>query len=77
MPLGAFLAALLLRPWHIRSKTPANVAEMIGFFSLIVIIAFGFYSAFEANTDAIRGWLFDRREQQAEKLTARDLPPLS
>ncbi|MDE1178851.1 MAG: acyltransferase [Edaphobacter sp.] len=74
MPLGTFLAALLLRPWHMRTKTPLNVAEMVGFFSLIVLITFGFYSVFEANTDRIRNLLFDRRERSIAAVNSPELP---
>ncbi|MFT4113471.1 acyltransferase family protein [Silvibacterium sp.] len=74
MPVGAFLAALLLRPWHPRAKTPINLAEMIGFFSLIILVTLCFYSIFEANTDRIRYWLFDRRERKIADLERPDLP---
>jgi peptidoglycan/LPS O-acetylase OafA/YrhL len=54
MPVGAFLAAWLLRPWHMRAKTPANFLIYFGFCGLIVLITYGFYLAFEANTDKVR-----------------------
>jgi peptidoglycan/LPS O-acetylase OafA/YrhL len=69
MPLGAFLAAWLLWPWHLRAKTPTNFMLYLGFCGIVVLITYVFYLAFEANTDRIRKFVM---REGVETAAARD-----
>ena len=60
LPLAVLLCAVLNRPWHIWAKTGANLAIWIATNVFVIVVAYGFYRLFEANTDAVRkaitGW---------------------
>jgi peptidoglycan/LPS O-acetylase OafA/YrhL len=66
MPLAVFLCAWMNRPWHTWSKTIPNVVAAVGLCGFLVVFAYAFYLAFEANTDRVRAFLFegggDRRQ---------------
>jgi peptidoglycan/LPS O-acetylase OafA/YrhL len=54
LPLAVFLCAMLNRPWHIWAKTGANLAIWFATNVTLILISYGFYLLFEANTDAVR-----------------------
>lgn len=58
MPLGAFFAAWLLWPWHLRAKNAESFLLYFGFCGLVILVTYFFYLAFEANTDRFRKFVF-------------------
>jgi peptidoglycan/LPS O-acetylase OafA/YrhL len=63
IPFAVFLCAIVNRPWHLQTKSPAHIAIFAGATAASVGFAYLFYLAFEANTDRVREGLlqWDRR----------------
>lgn len=54
LPLAVFLCAMLNRPWHVWAKNAGNLTIWAATDVAVVLLAYGFYLLFEANTDAVR-----------------------
>lgn len=64
LPLAVFLCAIINRPWHIWTKTGGNLAIWAVTDVIVVLVSYGFYRLFEANTDAIRKAIVARSKRE-------------
>jgi len=60
LSLAVFLCALVNRPWHQWTKTPANLLVVLALNALLIGVGYLFYRLFESNTDKIRVRLLHR-----------------
>ena len=60
LPIAVFLCSRFNQPWVSWAKTPAHAAEFLAIDAGIVAVVWCLWRVFEANTDKVRAWLFDR-----------------
>ena len=60
LPLAVFLCACINRPWRPWPKAPGPLLVYFSLNAVLVAVSYGFYLAFEANTDRVRRFLFER-----------------
>lgn len=72
LPLAVFICASLNNPWHHWSKSPKNLALFGVLNVFLILFAYVFYLAFEANTDRVRVALFHRDMPERHLPTRRD-----
>ena len=63
LPMAMFVCGWLNSPWHRWSYSPESVAIYLASDLIILICIYGFWWIFEANTDALRTWIFVRERQ--------------
>jgi peptidoglycan/LPS O-acetylase OafA/YrhL len=68
VPIAVFLCGLLNSPWHRWPFTPKYVALYVANDAMIVLLAYGLWRLFEANTDLIRTKVFERESQLERSL---------
>jgi peptidoglycan/LPS O-acetylase OafA/YrhL len=69
LPIAVFLCGLLNSPWHRWPFTPKYVALFVADDALIVLLAYGLWRLFEANTDWIRAKVFEREPRIGQVLS--------
>jgi peptidoglycan/LPS O-acetylase OafA/YrhL len=60
LPLAMFACGLINSPWRPWSYSLKSVAGFLAIDAMILVAVYGIWSAFEANTNAIRYWVFER-----------------
>jgi peptidoglycan/LPS O-acetylase OafA/YrhL len=60
LPLAVFICGLINSPWCLWPKTPGHILTWGSTDLLIVGVACGLWTLFEANTERVRFWLFAR-----------------
>jgi peptidoglycan/LPS O-acetylase OafA/YrhL len=60
LPMAMFVSGLLNSPWRRWTYTPKNVAIYLGSDMVLLLCVYGLWWTFEAKTDRIRAWIFER-----------------
>jgi peptidoglycan/LPS O-acetylase OafA/YrhL len=60
LPMAMFVSGLVNSPWRRWTYTPKNIAIYIGGDAVILLCVYGLWWLFEAKTDTIRAWIFER-----------------
>jgi peptidoglycan/LPS O-acetylase OafA/YrhL len=63
LPMAMFVCGLLNSPWRRWTYTPKNVAMYLASDFMILLLIYGLWWIFEAKTDTIRTWIFERERQ--------------
>ena len=71
LPLAIFLASMVNSPWHQWEKTPQKFALYLLLDGVVLASATLLWRLFEANTDYIRRWLFERAYDPVAASTTR------
>jgi peptidoglycan/LPS O-acetylase OafA/YrhL len=69
VPIAVFLCGLLNSPWHPWPLRPKYVVLYVANDAIIVLLAYGLWRLFEANTDLIRAKVFERERRLGHSLS--------